>query len=174
MDGRNVLDGRDRYVGDDAVNDEVSDGATRAETPSNLLVNVKLPLVNGRIACPLDDVHRVDLVAFVIPYNHFISECRLKSMHPMSVDHSWVSWFRVLGAGIREETELKDFCDHFVLDLIGFSPGGGCDFRIVVWCVWILVVHLVVGSVVFGADRHGGGISVRGATWITRVKMAKT
>ena len=49
----------------------------------------------------------------------------------MGVDRSWMGWFRLLG-GVSDKTELKNFCNHLILDFSRFDSSRSCDLRVVI------------------------------------------
>ena len=91
----------------------------------------------------------------------------------MGVDRAWMGWFCLL-LGVSDKTKLEHFCNHLMISFGFLNSSWSCDFGVIVWYVRVLI--LLGGGVGFalGAGRHGGEVSVPGATRVTRVNFTKT
>jgi hypothetical protein len=86
------------------------------------------------------------------------------------MNRTWLAGF-ICCLGLVTETELKHFCNHLIIDFVFLYSGWGCDLGVIVWHVRVLI--LLGGGVRFalGAGRHGGKVSVPGATRVARVNF---
>ena len=77
MNGGNLFNAGDCFGCGDTMDNIIPDCASGAVTSDDLLVSVKVFLMDCWIACPMDEIHFFESFSFVVPNDDIFSKCGL-------------------------------------------------------------------------------------------------